>query len=607
MGIRLNLDRRLLRQARQNYAFLALTVALGVGSGFLTVLQAGYLSQMVARVFLGGQSLDQVAGLLSILLVVFILRAILIWAGEMSAHAIAARVKLGLRQALVVNIFKRGPVSIRRERTGELVNVLVEGIEALDAYFSQYLPGLVLAALVPITVLIFIFPIDPLSGIILLLTAPLIPVFMILIGNAAQALTRRQWTALSRMSAYFLDVLQGLTTLKTLGRSKEQIRVIADVSERYRLTTMGVLRVTFLSALVLEMVSTLSTAVVAVEIGLRLLSGGMAFEQAFFILILAPEFYLPLRMLGTRFHAGMSGVEAAKRIFEVLADERQMMEDRRRITDNLRTDGTGALESVDKESPAGIRFEAVSFIYEEGHSALQRANFDIPCGNKVALVGPSGGGKTTMASLLLRFARPKEGRILVGDRPLDGIPLDVWRSLVAYVPQNPYLFNDTVAANIRLARPEADMQAVVHAAELAHAHEFIQALPQGYETTIGERGARLSAGQAQRIALARAFLQDAWLVVLDEPSANLDPDTEAMLQESLARLLEGRSALIIAHRLNTVTRADRVIILEQGRVVQQGEPATLTKEDGLFQRMLRASSVRFDPELDSIATLRTSV
>jgi ATP-binding cassette subfamily C protein CydD len=220
MGIRLNLDRRLLRQARQNYAFLALTVALGVGSGFLTVLQAGYLSQMVARVFLGGQSLDQVAGLLSILLVVFILRAILIWAGEMSAHAIAARVKLGLRQALVVNIFKRGPVSIRRERTGELVNVLVEGIEALDAYFSQYLPGLVLAALVPITVLIFIFPIDPLSGIILLLTAPLIPVFMVLIGNAARALTRKQWTALSRMSAYFLDVLQGLTTLKTLGRSK---------------------------------------------------------------------------------------------------------------------------------------------------------------------------------------------------------------------------------------------------------------------------------------------------------------------------------------------------------------------------------------------------
>jgi thiol reductant ABC exporter CydC subunit len=188
---------------------------------------------------------------------------------------------------------------------------------------------------------------------------------------------------------------------------------------------------------------------------------------------------------------------------------------------------------------------------------------------------------------------------------MDGIPLDVWRSQVAYVPQNPYLFNDTVAANIRLARPEADMQAVVHAAELAYAHEFIQALPQGYETTIGERGARLSAGQAQRIALARAFLQDAWLVVLDEPSANLDPDTEAMLQESLARLLEGRSALIIAHRLNTVTRADRVIILEQGRVVQQGEPATLAKEDGLFQRMLRASSVRFDPELDSIATLRT--
>jgi len=593
MDVCLNLDRRLLHQARQNYAALVLTVALGFTGGVLTVLQAGYLSQVVARVFLGGQPLGQVAGLLSVLLAIFVLRASLVWAGEMSANAIAAQVKLGLRKALVADILRRGPVSVRGERTGELVNVVVEGIESLDAYFSQYLPGLALAALVPLTILFFIIPIDPLSGIVLLLTAPLIPVFMILIGNAAQALTRRQWTALSRMSAYFLDVLQGLAELKTLGRSKAQIQVISDVSERFCVTTMGVLRVTFLSALVLEMVSTLSTAVVAVEVGLRLLSGSLAFEQAFFILILAPEFYFPLRMLGTRFHAGISGVEASKRIFEFLKDRNKVEHIKpdcgRGDSAGHAAGDVGGLELVCQVVPVEIRFEDVSFAYEDGRLALVDANFEIPAGAEVALVGPSGGGKTTTASLLLRFVHPMEGRILAGGRHLDEIPLDLWRSRVAYLPQNPYLFNDTVAANIRLARPEADMQAIVRAAEQAHAHEFIQALPHGYETPIGERGTRLSAGQAQRIALARAFLQDAWLVVLDEPSANLDPENEAMLQESLARLLEGRSVLIIAHRLNTITRADRVVVLEQGRVIQQGEPAKLAAEDGLFRRMLKAS------------------
>ena len=228
------------------------------------------------------------------------------------------RIKTSLRNRMVRHLLGVGPVSLSQERTGELVNAAVEGVEALDAYFSQYLPGLALAALVPVVYLLFVFPADLLSGLVLLLTAPLIPVFMVLIGSRSRTLTQRRWLSLSRMSAYFLDVLQGLTTLKLLGRSREQVEGIAQASDRFRRLTMSVLRVTFLSALVLEMVATLGVAVVAVEIGLRLLYGRLVFQQALFVLLLAPEFYLPLRLLGSRFHAGMSGIAAARRIFEIL-------------------------------------------------------------------------------------------------------------------------------------------------------------------------------------------------------------------------------------------------------------------------------------------------
>lgn len=597
----MNLDKRLLRQARESFGALILTIALGFGVGVLTVAQASALSRVIDRVFLGGRSLDDVSVLLAFLLGIILLRACLTWGGEVAANAIAVRVKTGLRRALLQRFLALGPAYTREERTGELVNAAVGGIEDLDAYFSQYLPGLVLAALVPLTVLVFVFPVDPLSGVVLLLTAPLIPVFMILIGSAAQALTRRQWGALSRMSAYFLDVLQGLTALKTLGRSRVQTEVIADVSERFRQTTMSVLRVTFLSALVLEMVSTLSTAVVAVEVGLRLLYGRLPFEQAFLVLLLAPEFYLPLRLLGTRFHAGMSGVAAAKRLFEILEVPAEELGPQA----NAESPMTMApLESPPAPRPSSIdhrhwsadvnpprldiRLEDLHFSYPDERPALKGVTFRIPVGCKVALVGPSGGGKSTLASLLLRFIRPTQGAIFVGDQPVDEIPPAEWRSLVAWVPQNPFLFNDTVAANIRLARPEASLGEVVRAAEQAHAHEFIQDLPQGYDTRVGERGVRLSGGQAQRIALARAFLKDAPLVILDEATANLDPEHEDRLGESLARLLEGRTALIIAHRLNTARMSDRIIVLDQGQVVESGTHVQLLGVGGLYHDLAQA-------------------
>ena len=312
------MHRRLLTLARDTRLTLTLTVLSGFLAGLLTIWQAWLLSNTVNNVFLENQTLAQVWDLLRIMLFVIAGRALLTWLNEVWANAVAVRVKTDLRERLFAHIQTLGPAYTRAERTGELTTAAVEGIEALDAYFSQYLPQLVITALVPLSILIFVFPIDLLSGVVLLITGPLIPFFMILIGKGAEVVTKRQYETLSRLSAHFLDSLQGLTTLKIFGQSKPHAKNIEKVSEQFRDTTMQVLRITFLSALALELLTTISTAVIAVEIGLRLLYAKMDFLQALFILVLAPEFYLPLRMLGLRFHAGMDGTAAARRIYEIL-------------------------------------------------------------------------------------------------------------------------------------------------------------------------------------------------------------------------------------------------------------------------------------------------
>jgi ATP-binding cassette subfamily C protein CydD len=341
---------------------------------------------------------------------------------------------------------------------------------------------------------------------------------------------------------------------------------------------MGVLRITFLSALILELVATISTAVVAVQVGLRLLYGQIAFQEAFFILILAPEFYLPLRLLGGRFHAGMEGVAAAARIYEVL--ETPVPAARPATV----RPATGAGEAA----RGGLAFRDVRYAYAGRAPALDGLSFQIEPGETLALVGPSGGGKTTVAYLLLRFLEPDGGAILAGGTPLAHLPPDAWRQAVAWVPQQPYLFYGSVAHNIRLARPQAPFDEVVWAARQAHAHDFIEALPRGYDTLVGERGARLSGGQAQRLALARAFLKDAPLLILDEATANLDPEVEALIQEGLGRLLQQRTALIIAHRLPTVYRADRILVLDEGRLVEQGTHVALLQRQGLYRSLVGA-------------------
>lgn len=566
------MHRRLLTLARDTRLGLTLTVLSGFLAGLLTIWQAWLLSNTINDVFMEHQTLTQAWNLLRIMLFVIAGRALLSWLNEVWAKRVAVHVKTNLRERLFTHIQKLGPAYTRAERTGELTAAALDGIEALDAYFSQYLPQLVITALVPISVLIVVFPNDLLSGLVLLVTGPLVPFFMVLIGKGAELVTKRQFETLSRLSAHFLDSLQGLTTLKTFGQSRPHIKNIEKASEQFRDTTMQVLRITFLSALALELLTTISTAVIAVEIGLRLLYARMDFLQALFILVLAPEFYLPLRMLGLRFHAGMEGTAAARRIYQILDLEvPEQKGEQTRKTDRI----------------TGIEISNLSFTYpNESMPALHEIDLRMDAGQHIALIGSSGAGKSTLVHLLLGFIQPTQGKLITySAAPTTGYGPPPAQE-IAWVPQKPHLFHDTIAANIRLGKPEAAREQLEAAAKAAYLHDFIISLPDGYETVIGEGGARLSSGQAQRIALARAFLKDAPILILDEPTSSLDPETEVLLEKSTRTLMQGKTVLTIAHRLNTIFQADQILVLEKGRLAEMGTHAELLANKGIYAKMV---------------------
>jgi ATP-binding cassette, subfamily C, bacterial CydD len=566
------IDGRLWRLARSSRLTLTLTISLSAAAGLFIVSQAWLLSQMVSRIFLQGQTARDVSVLMAALPLVIIARAAMTWGATTAAGYTGASIKESLRLRLLDHLLALGPSYSQGEQTGELTTTIIEGVESLDAYFSQYLPQVVVAGLVPLIVLLFVAPNDWLSALVLLLTAPLIPLFMVLIGRAAEARSRRQWRALQQMGAHFLDVLQGLATLRRLGQSKAQVQHIARISDRFGETTMSVLRVAFLSALVLEFLATIGVAIIAVEVGLRLLAGRMAFAQALFVLVLAPEFYQPLRQLGARYHAGVAGLSAANRIFAIL---------------NTPVPERPARPRPLPGPPLHITLDRVHYAYDHGaRPALNGVSLSLEPGQTLALVGPSGAGKSTVAALLLGFITARRGRVEVNGRPLAELDQEAWRGLVGWVPQQPYLFNDTVAANIALARPGATALAIAEAARRAQAQAFIEALPQGYQTVIGQQGARLSRGQAQRIALARAFLKDAPLLILDEPTSNLDPATESQLAQATAILQLDRTVLVIAHRLSTVAAADRVAILSEGQLAAEGRHDELRQSSDLYRRLL---------------------
>jgi ATP-binding cassette, subfamily C, bacterial CydCD len=542
------IDPRLLRYARATRLFLGAVVGLGAVGALLVVAQAMLVAEVVVGAFQHGMSASELGTPLLLLAAVAVGRAVVGWLTELAAHRAAAAVKSQLRGRLLERAVELGPGWLSGQRTGSLVALATRGVDALDDYFSRYLPQLGLAVVVPVAVLARIVTEDWVSAAIIVGTLPLIPVFMVLIGWATQTRMDRQWRLLSRLSGHFLDVVAGLPTLKVFGRAKAQAESIRRITGEYRRATMRTLRLAFISSFALELLSTLSVALVAVTIGMRLVHGEMALYDGMVILVLAPEAYLPLRQVGTQYHAAAEGLAAAEEIFAVLETP-------------VPASGSAAV-------PAGpLSFEGVSVRYPgRSGDAVSDVSFTVEPGETVALVGPSGAGKTTLLNVLLGFVPPTEGRVLVGGADLAELDLEQWRSRIAWVPQRPHLYAGTIAENVRLARPDADDPAVRQALADAGALDFVAALPDGVDTVLGEDGAGLSAGQRQRLALARAFLADRPVLLLDEPTAALDGATEAEVVAAVRRLAVGRTVLLVVHRPALLGVADRVVRLAETAV-----------------------------------------
>ena len=549
------LDPRLLARARSVRVLLGADAALGVVSALLVLVQAALLAHVAARAF-GGASLASLTLPLVLLIVAAAARAATAWGFEVAGRRAATTVLSQLRLELVERRLRDRPAALDDAGSAEVATVAVGGIDALETTFARYLPQLVLATVVPVAVLVFVASIDPVSAGVMLLTLPLVPVFMWLVGRYTERRTRARWQALAQLATHFTDVVRGLPTLRAFNRGGVQAERIAQVSDEYRRTTMGTLRVAFLSGTILELAATLGIALVAVTVGVRLVGGGLGFEAGLTVLVLAPELYMPLRNLAAQYHASADGLAVSERLLDLLEEP-----------PTAGSDSGRAAPPSPRDVP--VRLEGVSFAYPTREGVvLDSIDLELAPGEMVALVGPSGSGKSTIASLLLRLVEPVEGSVRAGAVDLAACDAAAWRAQVAWVPQRPTLFRGTVAENIRLGNGAASASGVRAAAALAGADAFVLELPDGYETLVGEGGRPLSAGQLQRIALARAFLRDAPLVILDEPTANLDPESAELIGVAVDRLREGRTVLLIAHRPELARRADRIVTLAAGRTVE---------------------------------------
>lgn len=551
------LDPRLLRRARAVRMLLVADAALGVVTALLVLAQAVLLARVAARGFDGASPRD-VALPLGLLVAVVLSRSIAAWGFEVAGRRAALDVVSQLRLDLVEARFRSRPTALDGAESAEIATGAVSGVDALETTFARYLPQLVTALVVPVAVLALVVSVYPLAAGVMVLTLPLVPVFMWLVGRYTEHRARERWQALSLLANHFLDVVRGLPTLRAFNRGRVQTERIVAVSDEYRRASMGTLRAAFLSGAVLELAATLGIALVAVVVGVSLAAGGVGLETALTVLVLAPELYLPLRNLAAQFHASADGAAVAARMLDL---------------SECAAVRAGAAPAVDPGTTV-ISFERVSFRYPtRDRDALHDVDLELRPGETVALVGPSGGGKSTLVALLLRFAEPNSGRILVGEDDLASVNAAAWRRHLAYVPQHPTLFRGTIADNIRFGDVSADDALVRRAAERAGAHDFVSALPEGYATLVGDGGRGLSSGERRRIALARAFLRDAPLVLLDEPTADLDTASAALVHGAIERLRADRTVLLVAHRPELAATADRIVRLDAGRVVEPAAEA----------------------------------
>ncbi len=566
----LTASRRLKQLSRDHRTPFIGTVSAGLINGLATVGAAYALSQLIDGVFLKGATTSYLTSWMVFWLGAVVIRSGAIWVQETLGSQTAQRVQYQLRQQLIEHLQRLGPAYLKHEHPGELVTTLLTGVDTLEAYFRQYLPQMALAGSIPLLILLIVFPLDVLSGIVFLFTAPLIPLFMYLIGSMARQKTQQQWQTLQRLSAYFMDVIMGLPTLKIFNQSKQQAAIVAQYSHRFRHHTLQVLRIAFLSAMVLEILASISTAIVAVEVGLRLLYAKMAFQEALFILLLAPEFYLPMRLLGSRYHAGMEGVAAAERIFAIL--------DTPAISRTTQS-------AIPVPVPSDIHIENVTVhLTGRNRPVLRNVSLTIPASRLTVILGPSGSGKTTLTNLLLKFLSPTSGLIRVGTISLDTLSAEAWYPHIVRVSQHPHIFHTTLRNN--LSTVPIDENSLWQALEMVELAAWAQQLPRGLDTSLEELGARLSGGQQQRLALARALLKPAHWIILDEPTANLDVATEERILPRLLAYWKDRTVILVTHRLRFTQYAHNVVILQNGQIQEQGSPAALLQQPSRYRKLM---------------------
>lgn len=514
------------------------------------------------------------------LAIAIIVRLLAHYIQEAVANRLGSAVKASFREHALEHMFKLGVQ--HKERHGDVIHLLTDGLEQVDAYVARYIPQILYAIMIPLIMGIAIVDALPIIGIILVVTVPLIPFFMILIGKQADRLNKEQWERMSFLSGHFLDVLQGITTLKLFGRAKDQIKVIGRLSEEFKDSTLRVLRVAFLSALVLELVSTISTALIAVYLGLTLLDGEISFFSAFFILLLAPEFYTPFRQLGAAFHTGMAGKTSILKYEEFM--NRQP---------SLPIGGQSQL----KGKVQAIEIKDLTFTYEDSENGVQHISLVAKRNFPIMLVGESGAGKSTIAHIIGGFLTAPKGSVTIDGLDLCDIDIEWWRQQITYVSQHPHIMKGTLREVLSFGMDVSDKE-ILDACKEVQLLDVISRHADGLDAVIGEGGLGLSGGERQRVALVRAFLRKGQVLILDEVTAHLDVKTEAIISSAIKRLMDNKIVIIIGHRLQTMHWASTLYVLKHGRIIQQGSYAKLLSVDGYFKDLVTSGLGEFSSTIE---------
>ena len=570
--------RRLFLHAAGVPAYFGLNALLSALLTLVIIVQMFSLSLLIAEAFTTREWPGQ--HLFFLLAGSILMRSLLVWLRERFSRRQSVRLRSTLRQDAFQKVLSLGPQYAGTEQTGGIVGLLTEGVEKLEDYYTHYIPALVHIVILPPLVILFVFYLDWPSGLILLITGPVIVFFMWLIGTYAKKISQDQWESMNSLGAGFLDAIQGLKTLKLLGVSQEETHRIASSSNRFREMTMRMLTVAFLSGMVLELAASISIAMVAVQVGIRLIEGMMGFQPGLFMLLLAPEFYLPFRALGQHHHAGMEGSAAASELF--------------RLMDQANEGPSAGQPPKIGQTPASILCEGLQYTYPgQDQPAVRNLDCALPAGSLTAIVGPTGSGKTTFTRLLMGYLRAGEGQIRVNGEPLRTHDYETWRGHVAYVSQHPWFFHGSVMDNLLTARPEAEKEEVEEAARRAGAHQFILQMSHGYDTPLTNNASSLSGGERQRLAVARALLRKGAVLILDEPTSSLDPETERYLGEVIRRTKGKHTCIVIAHRLNTVRHADNILVFNKGQIAESGSHDELIREQGIYHDFLSRQSWKY--------------